>query len=236
MSSTYRNHCPSESDLYGKFTHLYDAVFGKTLAGRVQRTIQSLNIAPDARVLDVGIGTGCYVTAYPHHAQVTGIDLSPDMLHVAECQARRHGWDHVDLRQMDALDLQFSDNAFDYVVAFHTVSVVADPRRLLSEMLRVCKPAGQIAIVNHFRSEHPWLARGAQMVSPITRRLGWRSDIDFDELFGDSPLEIEECYKTSRWSPFTVVVGRKPVPQPKRKKQRAELRGTLRTSGSFALL
>ena len=51
--------------------------------------------------------------------------------------------------EMDALNLTFADNSFDYVTVFHAVTVVPDPIRMLTEAKRVCRPGGKIIIVNH---------------------------------------------------------------------------------------
>ena len=45
---------------------------------------------------------------------------------------------------MNALDLEFSANSFDYVMAFHVVTVVPDPIRMIEEAKRVCKPGEEL--------------------------------------------------------------------------------------------
>jgi phosphatidylethanolamine/phosphatidyl-N-methylethanolamine N-methyltransferase len=161
--------------------------------------------------LDVGVGTGHYLSAYSPQVQVTGIDLSQPMLNLAAREIEKRGWTHVELRQMDALDLQFASDSFDYVMGFHIVSTVDDPPRMLSEMLRVCKPGGRIVIINHFQSERRSLAFIIKVASKVTQWLGWRADIRCDELFNGASMEMEERFKTSPLSLFTVVVGQKPV-------------------------
>jgi SAM-dependent methyltransferase len=104
---------------------------------------------------------------------VTGIDLAPDMLERAQDKVNRNGWRHVTLEQGDALNLKFPDDTFDYVMAFHVVSVVPDPVRMMAEARRVCRPGGVITIINHFRSPHPTIARLMRAIDPITRRIGW---------------------------------------------------------------
>ena len=61
------------------------------------KVIRSLGIEPGARVLEIGVGTGLSLEAYPHHCQVTGIDLAPDMLERAQDRVRRNGWRHITL-------------------------------------------------------------------------------------------------------------------------------------------
>ena len=63
----------------------------------------------------------------------------------------------AELMVMDAENMAFEDDSFDKVVAMYVASVVPDPRRLVDEMRRVCKPGGQMFMVNHFHSRNPIL-------------------------------------------------------------------------------
>jgi phosphatidylethanolamine/phosphatidyl-N-methylethanolamine N-methyltransferase len=140
---------------------------------------------------------------------VTGVDLSAEMLAQAQRKVEQAGWTHVTLRQMDALNLEFDDDAFDYVTAFHLVSVVPDYRRLIAEMVRVCKPGGTLLIVNHLRSERPWLAFLVDRLNPLTRYLGWRTDLKFAELADHPQLLVQRRFKVTPRSLFTVVIATK---------------------------
>jgi phosphatidylethanolamine/phosphatidyl-N-methylethanolamine N-methyltransferase len=196
-----------ESKLYYEFSHLYDRVFTRVFYPRIGMVIRSLNIEPGAEVLEIGAGTGLAFQAYPSHCHVTGIDLAAEMLELAQEKIDWNGWRHVEVREMDALNLKFDDNSFDYATAFHVVSVVPDAKRLLREALRVTKPGGTIVIVNHFRSENALLDRLDRMAEPLYRWLGWHT-VDLGEILGDLPLEIAEKYKTSRNSLFTIIVAK----------------------------
>src|SRR5262249_52123531 len=135
--------------------------------------IRSLATEPGARVLELGVGTGLSLDAYPTHCHVTGVDLAPDMLERAQDNVNRNGWRHIALEQGDALDLKSASDSFDYVMAFHVVSVVPDPVRMMTEARRVCRPGGVITIINHFRSANPTIARFMRTIDPLTRRGGW---------------------------------------------------------------
>ena len=74
-------------------------------------------------MLELGVGTGTSFPAYPRHCEVIGIDLAPDMLVQARAKSQKT-WSHLQVMEMDALNLTFADNSFDYVTAFHTVTVV----------------------------------------------------------------------------------------------------------------
>jgi phosphatidylethanolamine/phosphatidyl-N-methylethanolamine N-methyltransferase len=198
-----------ESKIYSEFAPLYDKIFGKIFYSRLERVIEDLEIPPAAKVLEVGAGTGTSFPAYPSHCEVTGIDLAPDMLARAQRKIEENGWSHLRVLEMNALDLKFPDNSFDYVMAFHVVTVVPDPVRMIAEAQRVCKPSGNIVIVNHFTSDFPLLGSLTEALDPITRWLGWRTDLRLKPFIETTSLTVEKVYKLSKASLYTVVLGRK---------------------------
>ena len=208
---------PHESRLYYEFSHLYDLLFRHVFYPRIATVIRSLAVEPGARVLELGVGTGLSLAAYPRHCHVTGIDLAPDMLERAQDKVNRNGWRHITLEQGDALNLKFADDSFDYVMAFHVVSVVPDPCRMMAEARRVCRPGGIVTIINHFRSANPTLARLMHAIDPLTRWLGWTT-LHLSDVVDRSALHVERQWKTGRRSLFTIVVARnaKAVPAARR--------------------
>src|SRR2546429_1945175 len=113
---------PHESRLYYEFSHLYDLLFRHVFYPRIATVIRSLAIEPGARVLELGVGTGLSLDAYPRHCHVTGIDLAPDMLERAQDKVNRNAWRHTMLEQADALNLKFPDDTFASWTAFHASS------------------------------------------------------------------------------------------------------------------
>ncbi len=198
-----------ESKLYSEFAPLYDKIFGKIFYSRLESVIEDLDIPPGAKVLEVGAGTGTSFPAYPTHCQVTGIDLAPDMLARAQRKIRENGWTHLTVIEMNALDLDFPDNSFDYVMAFHVVTVVPDPVRMIAEAKRVCKPGGKIVIVNHFTSDFPLLGTLTEALDPVTRWLGWRTNLRLKPFIKTTDLTVERMYKLSKTSLYTVLHGTK---------------------------
>jgi phosphatidylethanolamine/phosphatidyl-N-methylethanolamine N-methyltransferase len=202
---------PHESRLYYEFSHLYDLIFRRVFYPRIAMVIRSLDIEPGARVLELGVGTGLSLDAYPSHCHVVGVDLAPDMLERAQDKVNRNGWRHITLEQGDALDLKFEDDSFDYVMAFHVISVVPDPQRMLDEARRVCRPGGIVTIINHFRSGNPRVARLQRTIDPLTRALGWTT-LKLPEVLNRRELHVDRQWKTSRHSLFTIVVARNVKP------------------------
>ena len=198
-----------ESKIYSEFAPLYDKIFGKIFYNRLEYVIENLGIPPGAKVLEVGAGTGTSFPAYPLHCEITGVDLAPDMLARARPKIQENGWSHLQVMEMNALDLKFPDNTFDYVMAFHVVTVVPDPVRMIAEAKRVCKPGGRIVIVNHFTSENLVLGSLTQALDPITRWLGWRTDLRLKPFIEDTGLRTEKIYKLSKASLYTVLICQK---------------------------
>ena len=198
-----------ESKLYSEFAPLYDRVFGKIFYSRLERVIEDLHIPRGAKVLEVGAGTGTSFPAYPTHCQVTGIDLAPDMLTRARQKIAENGWTNIKVLEMNALALNFPDNSFDFVMAFHVVTVVPDPVAMINEARRVCKPGGKIVIVNHFTSDVPVLGTVTRSLDPLTRWLGWRTDLKLKHFIKTTNLTVERIYKISKASLYTVLVSTK---------------------------
>jgi phosphatidylethanolamine/phosphatidyl-N-methylethanolamine N-methyltransferase len=202
---------PHRSKIYHNLSRFYDGLFAPFFQARAQATIRKLQLPPGAKALEVGVGTGLSLDAYPPHADVTGIDLSEGMLTHARGKIARKGWTHIHLQPMDALNMTFEDDTFDFVFAFHLVSVVPDSARLMREMVRVCKPGGKIVVINHLRSERKWIASLVDLFGPITNSLGWHTKLTFQDVVTPAPLDEVVRYKTSPQSLFTVVIARKPT-------------------------
>jgi SAM-dependent methyltransferase len=81
-------------------------------------------------------------------ATLVGIDLSVAMLQRARDATKAAGLDNVELRVMDARDLQFADESFDCVLCGFALGSIPDPARALSEMRRTLRPAGRLGLVH----------------------------------------------------------------------------------------
>jgi ubiquinone/menaquinone biosynthesis C-methylase UbiE len=102
-------------------------------------------------VLEIAVGTGRNLPYYAADVRLTGIDLSPDMLDLAEGQAaslRRE----ADLRLGDAEQLEFEDETFDTVVCTYSLCTIPDDARAVSEMRRVLRAGGTLLLAEHVRS------------------------------------------------------------------------------------
>lgn len=190
---------------YRRWAPVYDATFGRiTRMGR-KRAVAEVNTGT-GRVLEVGVGTGLSLPDYAPHLEITGIDYSEDMLKIARSRVDQQRLTNVgELRQMDARTLDFPDAHFDIVVAMYLVSVVPEPERVMAEIARVCKPGGQVIIVNHFAREKGLLAWIERAFAPLADKLGWHPDFDRRRILREPSLQVAEMKPLSPVSLFTFL-------------------------------
>ncbi|OAI07412.1 methyltransferase type 11 [Methylomonas methanica] len=119
-----------------------------------------------AHVLEVGVGTGKNFPFYPDDARITGIDFSPKMLEMARRKQQRKQI-AVDLALMDVQALDYADNSFDTVIASFVFCSVPKPRKGLKELYRVCKPGGQVLLLEHVLSANKVLAMLMNLFNPL---------------------------------------------------------------------
>lgn len=175
---------------YRRYAESYDLYFGAVFQPGRQAVIEQLNCRPGDRILEVGVGTGISLSLYPPGVRITGIDVSAEMLDRAHARKQREQLANVELHEMDAEAMSFADDSFDKVVAMYVASVVPNPQRMVDEMRRVCRPTGELFIVNHFHSNHPLLSRCEKMVAPLSRLVGFRPDFSLDEFVHDTDLDV----------------------------------------------
>lgn len=121
-------------------------------------------------ILEVGVGTGKNFDYYPKDARITAIDFSPQMLKQAERKRTRKNV-VVELEEMDVQSLYFADNSFDTVICSFVFCSVPSAVRGLKEAYRVCKPGGQVLLLEHVVSSNRAVAALMNLVNPIVLKL-----------------------------------------------------------------
>jgi phosphatidylethanolamine/phosphatidyl-N-methylethanolamine N-methyltransferase len=204
---------PTVERAYARWAPLYDVLCGPVFLN-ARREATNAAKAAGRRILEVGVGTGLSFTDYDERHEITGVDISQQM--IARAQARhasgRFPW-VSGLHVMDAEQLSLPDAAFDAVVAQFVITLVADPERVLDECARVLASGGEIILVNHFYSERGLAAKLEDGLAKMARPLGLRPEFPFARIAawaaerGD--VTIIERRRIAPFRVFTLVRIRK---------------------------
>ncbi len=178
---------------YRLFSGSYDFVFGPLFHPGRKDAVRFANDAPGQRILEVGVGTGLSLPYFRRDAEVTGIDVSAEMLAKARRRVARRGLAQVKaLLEMDAEAMSFADSSFDAVLALYVASVVPNPARFAAEMRRVCRPGGKIVIVNHFMSENGLMRHVEKRLAPLAGKIGFHADFPLEDFIRNGKLNVRE--------------------------------------------
>lgn len=115
-----------------------------------RRTVERLDIAPGARVLDVCCGSGA--SAIPaaervgSSGHVVAVDLSERLLALGREKAARRGLAHLEFRSGDMEALGFPDGRFDAVICVFGIFFVPEMAAAVRELWRMVRPGGSLAI------------------------------------------------------------------------------------------
>ena len=122
------------------------AVVGTTLQIVGEQLCEALDLRAGRKVLDVAAGNGmASLAAARRWCAVTSTDYVPALLASGRARAAAEGL-VVDFREADAEDLPFADGAFDTVLSTFGVMFTPDQDQAAAELLRVCRPLGQIGL------------------------------------------------------------------------------------------
>jgi ubiquinone/menaquinone biosynthesis C-methylase UbiE len=106
-------------------------------------------VEPDFTVLDVAAGAGHLARAVAGRARhVIALDITPEMLERGKSAADAASLTKVTFERGDAAALPYVDDSFDLVVCRFAVHHFSEPRRQITEMVRVCRPGGRVAVID----------------------------------------------------------------------------------------
>ncbi|MFF0449609.1 class I SAM-dependent methyltransferase [Streptomyces sp. NPDC004609] len=176
------------------WAHAADDVAARALAG-----LGPVRGATAPHVLDVGTGSGpAVLAAVRAGAHAVGVDLEPGLLRIAESRARQSGAGAGSARFVagDAQALPFVTDAFDIVLSTFGVMFAPEPSQAASELVRVCRPGGLIAVAS-------WTPDGIMgRIAPTARRhLGHRPHAADPGMRWGDPAQVRSWF-----APLPVTV------------------------------
>src|SRR5690606_15463201 len=165
--------------MFGRVAERYNIMNRLMTLGQDQRwrrfVVGKASVPPNGAVLDLATGTGdiAFETLKVQPtAKIVGADFALPMMLVG--QQAELGND-IQWCAADAMNLPFSDNAFDAVMSGYLVRNVIDIKRTLSEQLRVLKPGGRIVILDTSPPPHnilrPFILAYLKFGIPILGRI-----------------------------------------------------------------
>ena len=124
------------------------ARIGVTLQITGEELAEAADFRPGAHILDVAAGNGNATLAVARRfCEVTSTDYVQPLLDKGRARVEAEGLE-ADFRIADAQDLPFADNRFDGVISTFGAMFAPDQQATASELLRVCKPGGKIALAS----------------------------------------------------------------------------------------
>ncbi|CAN5579993.1 hypothetical protein BH23CHL2_BH23CHL2_31290 [soil metagenome] len=161
---------------------------------------------PDHQVLDVGCGVGTTAIdiASRFGARVTAVDIAPIMLERARTNVREAQLDErVSVDVGDITALAFATDSFDRVVA-EAVTMFVDRPQAASEMVRVCRPGGQVLAIEFFWRQPPTPEARDLFLGEVCPGMTFDALEEWIAIYRDAGLE---AIKTST-GPFEMMTPR----------------------------
>ncbi|MDF2757076.1 MAG: methyltransferase [Nitrospira sp.] len=128
-----------------------EALRQQIFGAATEKMLELASVQVGSRVLDVAAGSGESSLMAARHVGLTGYvlaaDISPSMLNVAAEAAHREGLTNVETRVMNAENLALEPDSFDAVISRIALMLFPNPAKALTEMRRVVKPGGKVAVI-----------------------------------------------------------------------------------------
>ncbi|SHI64992.1 class I SAM-dependent methyltransferase [Clostridium intestinale] len=193
--------------IYKRWVGLYDLLFGsKYISKQRKAEISMLNLKEEDNILFVGIGTGEDLRFIPKGINVTGVDITNEMLDIARKKVDELGLEKANIINMDGQNLEFEQNHFDYVVLNLILSVIPDGNKALKEAYRVLKPGGKIAIFDKFIEDEKSPNIMRLLLNRITKSLGTDINRKFSKIIENVNLKVQEEKKSILGGMYRIII------------------------------
>lgn len=120
----------------------------------VERLVSMSKLKPEDRVLDVACGSGIVLCEFAKKAKsAIGIDITTSMIEQAKKRQAEMKLANITWDIGDVESLPYKSNSFSVVVTRYSFHHFLNPKEVLEEMYRVCKPSGRIVIADVIMTE-----------------------------------------------------------------------------------
>jgi ubiquinone/menaquinone biosynthesis C-methylase UbiE len=175
--------------IYRRWAPIYDRGVNRLFGSGRQRAMQLLDLKPGERVLIPGIGTGADLPLLPAGVEVTGIDLTPEMLAKARLKLDRCAAS-VKLIEGDAQALLVEPLSYDAVILNLILSVIPDGNACLRSALCALKPTGRVVIFDKFLPDRGSASLGRRFMNLFSTLIGTDINRRLRDLMKDCPCIV----------------------------------------------
>jgi SAM-dependent methyltransferase len=192
------------------------------IASALDHCVRRLAPKPGERILDVATGTGWTSRLLAARgAKVTGVDIAAELLAAARMKGQSNGL-AIEYELGDAEALPFADATFDAITSTFGVMFVSRPEAAASELARVCRPGGRIALTawrpdsnvfEMFRVMRAYMPPPPDPAPPSPFAWGTRErmhellDPSFDLAFEDGTTTYYDRDGEAAWAAFVAGYG-----------------------------
>ena len=184
-------------EIINYFESIYYDLKGWTLSLKIRwastppfKTLRRMGLSKGMDVLDVGCGPGFWALPAAkivgRDARVLACDISPKMLAAAKQRAAAEGITNIVFRKAKTYGVPFKPERVDFCLMNYVLHEVDDPKRLLTEVVKVLRPGGFLAV-------YEWAKKKAEIGPPLSDRI---AQSKMESLFRSNGLR-----RTAVWRP-----------------------------------
>ncbi|MCP4108976.1 MAG: class I SAM-dependent methyltransferase [Desulfobacteraceae bacterium] len=200
------------AEFFNQVASSYDRV-GPRLFSHFGHCFAKLAQIPEnASVLDIASGRGAVLFPAAEMAgpygRVTGIDLSDEMVRETSAEIAELNLKNAEMLKMDADNLDFPDNSFDFVLCGFGIFLFSDFQQLFKKFARVLKPGGQVG-VTVFSERGKYFKWFEELIFSFTETCDLQG-IEIQKTYSPrlfTSAELEEILKTAGFEGVHVTDG-----------------------------
>lgn len=174
--------------VYDIFVNLINRKVHKKLKDLISKTVTT-----DDEVLECACGTGLLTKVIIDKCKkITATDISTNMLKVMRRKFKKNI--NIQIEEGDVMKIEYADNSFDKVFAANVIHLLDEPKKALQELMRVCRPEGQLIIPTYINKtkdkEKLFIKTVGKSGADFKQVFSFQSYVDF---FKEAGYEDVEC-------------------------------------------